>query len=147
MASQKTQSQDVLFYVLNSTSQDEREAFVCKLINTIYQKDRLCDVRFASLDDARRFDRKLWDWKPTAFIPHAVQKEYKAPIQLYAEAIQTINEDVLINLHPEFPECFQQYQRTIEVLDQSAFLLQMGRERWKAYKAQGIEPTVHKIGF
>ena len=142
-----SESQDVIFYVLNSTTTEEREAFVCKLLNTIYGKDRLCDVRFANLEDAKRFDRKLWSWKPQSFIPHAVQGEVKAPIQLFAEQISHSCDDVLINLHPDFPVQFRKYNRTIEVLDQSAFLLQMGRERWKNYKHQGIEPTTHKIGF
>jgi len=140
---------DVLFYVLNSDTAEAREAFVCKLINTIYKKQRKSVVRFGSTDEVNRFDRQLWAWKPTAFLPHAIEQQYPAPIQLFSEKPNPnkLDKDVLINLHPEFPEFFGEYQRTIEVLDQSAYLLQMGRERWKAYRKSGIEPTIHKIGF
>ena len=144
--SQEPQAPDLLFYVLNSDSQEAREAFVCKLLNKIYGENRDCDVRFANLDDAKRFDVKLWNWKPAAFIPHALEGNTPAPIQLYGQT-QPAGKDVLVNLHPEFPEFFGGYQRTIEVLDQSAYLLKMGRERWKAYKQHGFEPIVHKIGF
>lgn len=143
----ESSQQDVLFYVLNSDTQEAREAFVCKLLNKIYSQQRPTDVRFANMDDTKRFDRRLWDWQPQAFIPHAIENAMPAMIQLYSDQCQPAGNDVFINLHPEFPSFFTHYQRTIEVLDQSAHLLQMGRERWKAYKQQGIEPTVHKIGF
>lgn len=153
----RASEQDVLFYVLNSDDPETREKFVCKLLHTIYQKQRLCDVRLANESDAKRFDRQLWAWKPEAFIPHGVAQQTPAPIQLYwspptktgASQSSTANptHDVLINLHPEFPSFFNQYQRTIEVLDQSAYLLKMGRERFRAYRQQNLEPTVHKIGF
>ncbi|WP_319380083.1 DNA polymerase III subunit chi [Thiomicrorhabdus sp.] len=141
-----SEQQDVLFYVLNSHLPQEREAFLHRLINKIWQERRHCDVRFESVDDARRYDLALWDAKPQSFIPHGLGK-HPAPIRLYNDNIADPCGDVLINLHPEFFEHFKDYRRTIEVLDQSEYLIQMGRERWKAYKQRNIEPTVHKIGF
>ncbi|BCN92716.1 hypothetical protein THMIRHAM_05010 [Thiomicrorhabdus immobilis] len=145
--SEPIQNPDVLFYVLNSTEPAEREAFLSKLLNTIWKQQRQCDVRFANQQDAKRYDLTLWGAKPQSFIHHGLEWNVSAPIQLYGEKITKTCNDVLINLHPEFPEIHSQYQRTIEVLDQSDYLIKMGRERWKAYKQAGIEPTVHKIGF
>ncbi|MBF6057254.1 MULTISPECIES: DNA polymerase III subunit chi [Thiomicrorhabdus] len=138
--------QDVLFYVLNSHLPQEREAFLHKLVNKIWQERRQCDVRFETLDDARRYDLALWDFKPQSFIPHGIGKHHSS-IRLYDGNIAESRGDVLINLHPQFFDNFKLYRRTIEVLDQSEYLIQMGRERWKAYKQHGIQPTVHKIGF
>lgn len=143
----KLATPDVLFYVLNSTTPTEREAFLSRLLNTIWKQQRQCDVRFASQQEAQRYDLTLWDAKPESFIHHAVEKAVAAPIQLYGAEIAAGCNDVLINLHPEFPQMHSNYQRTIEILDQSDYLIKMGRERWKAYKQAGIEPTVHKIGF
>lgn len=140
-------SQDVLFYVLNSTEPEKRERFLSKLLNKIQQEHRRCDVRFENEQEAQRYDLTLWDYTPQSFIVHSVMNEFPAPIQLYGETIAKPCRDVLVNLHPKFPQQFQHYQRTIEILDQTDYLVQMGRERYKAYKAQGIEPTVHKIGF
>lgn len=138
---------DVVFYVLNSHTPQEREAFLSKLLNTIWKQKRQVDVRFAELQDAQRYDLTLWNFKPESFIHHAVEANIPAPIQLYGATITRPCQDVLINLHPEFPELHPQYQRTIEILDQSEYLIQMGRERWKKYKQAKLEPTVHKIGF
>lgn len=140
-------SKDVLFYVLNSSDPKSREQFLNKLLKKIWSEKRLCDVRFDSEQDALRYDLALWNAHPTSFIPHGVAKQVPASIQLYGEQIERPTRDVLVNLHPEFPTVFEQYQRTIEILDQSDYLIQMGRERWKAYKAKGLAPTVHKIGF
>jgi DNA polymerase-3 subunit chi len=138
---------DVLFYVLNSTDTPAREAFLSKLLKKINREKRLCDVRFDTEDNALRYDLTLWNIEPHSFIAHSVQRQTPAPIQLYGADIAQPCQDVLINLHPEFFAQFGGYQRTIEILDQSDYLVKMGRERYRAYKQQGIEPTVHKIGF
>jgi DNA polymerase-3 subunit chi len=138
---------DVLFYILNSTDSASREAFVCKLINKIYQQGRHCDVRFADQQEAQRFELTLWNWKAESFIPHAIQRQVPAPVQLYSGQIDKPCADVLINLHPDFSEQYNDYQRTIEIVDQSEFLVQKGRQRYKDYGARNLQPTVHKIGF
>lgn len=147
VTSLESASKDVLFYVLNSSDPLSREVFLNKLLKKIWAEKRRCDVRFESEQDALRYDLTLWNAQPQSFIPHSVDKQVPASIQLYGEQIAKPSRDVLINLHPEFPSLFEQYQRTIEILDQSDYLIKMGRERWKVYKAKGIEATVHKIGF
>lgn len=138
---------DVLFYVLNSTKPDKRERFLSKLLKKILSENRQCDVRFENAQEAQRYDLTLWDYQPHSFIIHSVENSMPAPIQLHGKQISKPCKDVLVNLHPEFPEMFSGYKRTIEILDQTEYLVEMGRERWRAYKAQGLEPTVHKIGF
>ena len=138
---------DVLFYVLNSTEPSEREAFLSKLLQKIHKEQRCADVRFPSLQEAQRYDLTLWNFKPESFIPHAIENAQKASIQLHGEHISELGKDVLINVHPEFPEIHTHYQRTIEILDQSDYLVKMGRERWKIYVKAGITPTLHKLGF
>jgi DNA polymerase-3 subunit chi len=138
---------ELVFYVLNSSSFQEREAFLIKLLNKAQQQTRQVDVRFAQQQDAQRFDQKLWCEPSHSYIPHGLVNNIAAPIQLYGEQITHPCKDVLINLHPEFYDNFKQYQRTIELLDQSEELIEKGRERWRQYIALGLTPTVHKIGF
>ena len=145
--SDSSQTADVLFYVLNSTEPAKREQFLSKLLKKIQSEQRHCDVRFENEQEAKRYDLTLWDYQPQSFIIHSLENALPAPIQLYGEQIQKPCQDVLVNLHPEFPTLFSGYKRTIEILDQTEYLVQMGRERWKAYKAKGLEPKVHKIGF
>lgn len=145
MAVASSVEKDVIFYVLGTDTAQQREAFIAKLVNKIHQEKRLCDIRFSSEEEMNRFDLSLWHYKPEAFIPHSIQQTVQAPIQLWADQVTTPCEDVLLNVHPDFPQSFQRYNRTIEVLDQTEHLIQMGRERWKAYRNVGLEPIVHKI--
>lgn len=140
-----TQTSDVLFYVLPSKEAEAREHFIAKLVNKIYQEARQCDIRMDTSDAMQRLDTRLWDFKPHSFIPHAVEQEMPAPIQLWVADIPQPGSDVLLNIHPSFPDNFTRYQRTIEVLDQSEALIQRGRERWKQYKSQGFDPVVHQL--
>ncbi|UQB42731.1 DNA polymerase III subunit chi [Thiomicrospira microaerophila] len=138
---------ELVFYVLNSSSFNEREAFLVKLLNKAQQQARQVDVRFVQLQDAQRFDQKLWCEPPHSYIPHGVEQNIDAPIQLYGDQIIHPCKDVLINLHPDFYDGFKAYQRIIELLDQSDELIEKGRQRWRQYKSLGLEPVVHKIGF
>lgn len=139
--------QDVVFYVLNSSDPAQRERFLAKLLAKTQQQQRRVDVRFAQEQDAHRFDQTLWAQPAHAYLPHGVAHNFNAPIQLFADAIPKPCQDVLINLHPEFYSGFQDYQRTIELLDQSEALIEKGRQRYRQYKGFGFEPQVHKIGF
>lgn len=141
----QSNSQDVLFYVLESTETAQRDAFITKLVNKIYSENRLCDIRCGDDQETQRLDIALWQFRPEAFIPHAIALEVSAPIQLWVQRVSEPCEDVLLNLHTDFAEDFKQYTRTLEVLDQSEALIERGRERWRQYKALGIEPTIHKI--
>ena len=138
-------SQDVLFYVLNSSDLASRERFLTKLLLKTQQQKRRVDVRFTQRQDAERFDQTLWAQPPHGYLPHAVELALPAPIQLFGAQISRGCQDVLINLHPDFYPEFQNYQRTIELLDQSVELIEKGRQRWREYKQQGFEPTLHKI--
>ena len=138
--------QDVLFYVLNSDDPHTLDQFVAKLCQKILSEQRQCDIRLADEMTMERLNRTLWAFKPESFLPHSIQNQCPAPIQLWTEKIAQPKKDVLLNLHPDFPVLHPQYQRTIEVLDQSAALIERGRHRWRQYKQAGFEPIVHKIG-
>ncbi|MDY0135541.1 MAG: DNA polymerase III subunit chi [Thiomicrospira sp.] len=139
-------TQDVLFYVLASSDARSRELFLIKLLSKALKQQRRIDVRFAHPQDAQRFDQTLWTTPEHSYFPHAFEHQVDAPIQLFGAQISSPCNDVLINLHPDFFDQFNRYQRTIEVLDQSVELIEKGRLRWRQYKQQGIEPTLHKLG-
>lgn len=136
---------DVLFYVLATQDAASRQAFIAKLVNKIWQQRRHCDICCQHQAELSALDEAIWQFKSEAFIPHAIALSYPAPIQLWSESVVTPCQDVLLNGHPDFPQNFQNYQRAIEVLDQSPELIQRGRERWKKYQSLGFDPVLHKI--
>ena len=139
-------NQDVLFYVLASNDELSRDNFISKLVNKINTEQRQADIRLSSEHDCIRLEQAIWNYKPSSFIANSIAGQTQAPIQLWDKQIQSPCLDVLLNLHTEFFTEFKQYRRTIEVLDQSEGLIKMARLRWKQYQAEGINPTIHKIG-
>lgn len=138
-------TKDVLFYVLNSSDPKSLEQFLIKLLIRTQKDKRKVDVRFGDLNQATRFDQVLWNFQAESYLPHGLNNQIAAPIQLFGSEIKQASNDVLINLNPEFFAGFSNYQRTIEVLDQSQELIEKGRQRWREYKQAGFEPTVHKV--
>lgn len=138
---------EVVFYILNSNDDAAKDHFTCKLLNKIYSEQRQADLLCMDDQQAQRLDLNLWAFKPQAFIPHAIAHQMPAPIQIFADQVESSCQDVLLNLHSQLPSDWQSYQRVIEVLDQSPELIQLGRDRFKYYRSLEIEPTVHKIGF
>jgi len=136
---------EVVFYILNSSDPAAKDQFTHKLMQKIHKEQRQADMLFVSENDAQRYDLALWNFKPEAFIPHAYQLEVASPIQIYANRVIQPCHDILINLHTDFQTNFQHYKRVIEILDQTQTLIERGRERFKQYRAEGIEPTVHKL--
>ncbi len=137
--------QDVLFYVLQSNDQLSRDNFVTKLINKINNEQRKVDICLSSTDDCLRLEQAIWSYKPQSFIANSIAKSSTSPVQLWDKKVAQPCLDVLLNLHTNFPDNFLKYNRAIEILDQSEELIEMGRNRWKQYKQQGIEPTLIKI--
>ena len=138
---------EVVFYILNSAEISARELFMSKLLKKILSEQRRADVVFETQADAQRYDLNLWQFQPQSFIPHSLAHAEKAPIQLYHEPPTLPCHDILLNHQTQFPKAFDRYQRTIEILDQTPHLIDMGRQRFKHYRQLGIEPQVHKIGF
>ena len=51
----------------------------------------------------------------------------------------------IVNLAAAAPPGVERAQRVIEIIDAEPARRQAGRERFKQYRAMGIEPTTHKV--
>jgi DNA polymerase-3 subunit chi len=52
---------------------------------------------------------------------------------------------VLVNLKASLPAGFEAFARVIEVVTLEESDRQQARERWRQYRAQGIEPQRHDL--
>jgi len=136
----------VVFHVLQTDAPRHRLRHLIRLLETLWQAGRSCDVRLPSEQAAHTLDRQLWQYRPDAFLPHALGGETPAaPIRLWAADVPA-DGDILINLHPQLPERFKGYKLTLELLDQSPELIDRGRTRYRSYRADhAITPDVLKL--
>lgn len=102
-----------------------------------------------------RLDQMLWTFEPSEFIPHARLRAGQAieprlartPIWLAESPADAGPRDVLVNLGPQAlataatgsASC----PRVIEIVADEPDEAEAGRERWRQYKAAGLNPRNH----
>ena len=120
----------------------------CRLVRKIHQAGHRilvwCDdpVRLAE------FDRLLWSFSDSDFIPHVAAGDLLAPhtpVLLSSEAPETPHHEVIVNLGDRTPPTFSRFDRLIEIVSDDDADLQRGRERYRFYRDRGYPLQNHDV--
>ncbi|HEU0230600.1 MAG TPA: DNA polymerase III subunit chi [Burkholderiaceae bacterium] len=99
-----------------------------------------------------RFDRLLWGFEPTAFVPHVRTGdplEADTPVVLASSlplpgatpesTVGAPGDDApwLLNLDPEVPPRVEQFARVLEIVSSHDADKQAARQRWRHYESSG----------
>lgn len=130
----------------------ERQGHACRLLRKAYQKGAQV-VAVVDPEALDALDAALWTMSGGEFIPHArpgdaPAVQSRSPIVLATEvppAADVPPGRVLLNLRDAFPAGFEAFARVIEVVTPDAADRQHARERWRQYRALGIEPQRHDL--
>lgn len=136
------------FYILDAAEPAARERFACRLIEKAYKLDHKVYALTDDDDQAKKLDDLLWAFRKGSFVPHALANDTAAtesPVVVGLATTTPDNCDLLVNLGADAPDCINRFGRIIEVVDASEPGRASGRQRFSAYKAQGLEPEVHNI--
>jgi len=126
-------------------------AYACRLARKVYGSGTRA-VFYAGHESTRdAFDRLLWTFSATDFIPHCRVDSPLAdvtPIHIAGpdDADACKHHALLVNLDREQPDCFSRFERMIEVVEAEAMDLEAGRRRWKFYKDRGYPLVRHDLG-
>ncbi len=99
----------------------------------------------------RKFDRLLWQFEATAFVPHVMSDDPLAdrtPVLLEAQApsSELAREGVwLLNLDTECPPGADQFERILEIVSNHPDDKAAARQRWRTYQETGFEVRGHDI--
>ena len=96
---------------------------------------------------AEELDDLLWSFDPDAYIPHQIagsdEDEEEALVLIAAPGQDTADRALVINLRDAaVPDGFE---RVLEVVPADPAAREPLRERWKQYRARGIEPAKHDM--
>ena len=137
------------FYVLDQASPDARLHFACRLVEKAMKLKHRVHALTADEPQARTLDELLWTFRDESFVPHAIgQREGDAAVPVtigFDPADAPDSSEVLINLCPVVPACFDGFQRVVEIIDASEDSRREGRERFKFYRDNGFDPQTHRI--
>jgi len=137
------------FYVSEDAGEGARLRLACRLAEKAYLANQKVLV---FCDDAAllpRFDELLWTFGDGTFVPHDVianeDDVCDAPVALTSGPLPAEPGDVLINLGSAVPPFASRFARVAEFLDGRPEIRAAGRERFKTYRNQSIEPQTHKV--
>jgi DNA polymerase-3 subunit chi len=132
------------FYVQAS----DRLQIACRLVVKAYAaKNR---VLVYSPDDtiARALDRLLWTTPAIGFVPHCMAHHPLAadtPVLISREGDAPGHDDVLLNLHHEWPPFFPRFQRLLEIVGPDEEDKSAARARFRAYRDRGYPIHTHDL--
>lgn len=127
---------------------EDKLRFACRLAAKAHsQSTRLVvySPERAMLDE---FDRALWTFQATGFVPHcfvdaAIADE--TPVILATAGDALPHHDVLLNLSDEWPPFFASFERLLEVVGSDEADKEKARERYVFYKKRGYDIKVNEV--
>jgi DNA polymerase-3 subunit chi len=138
------------FHVLSGGEPRERLKYACRVVEKAYLGDQRVLVWLDTPAELAEFDELLWNFADRSFVPHevlATEPDWdEAPVWLGGTRPTQSDCDVLVNLAVSVPAAAERARRVIEIIDADADRRRLGRERFRAYRARGIEPATHTIG-
>jgi DNA polymerase-3 subunit chi len=136
------------FYVSADAGPDVRLRLACRVAEKAYLAKQKVVVLLDDPDALRRFDELLWTFGDGSFVPHDLVTQSavcEAPVALTTGPLPVEHADVLLNLSGAVPPFFERFARVAEFLDARPEVRAAGRERFKSYRAQAIEPQTHNV--
>jgi len=143
------------FYILEAAEPASRLHFACRLTEKAYGMSTGVYAHTETPAEARRLDDMLWTFRQGSFVPHQLltndtgdgsEENVRAPVSIGSGSENESKGDLLINLTDDLPEFATGFRRVAEIISGSEAAQEAGRERFRQYRAMGLEPETHRIG-
>ncbi|KRB98836.1 DNA polymerase III chi subunit, HolC [compost metagenome] len=127
----------------------DRLGYACRLLRKAYLRKARLFV-WVSEGDLTRLDAALWTMGSGEFVPHCRADDSdllksRSPIQLGHRLPDDRGAFILVNLRHDMPDDPAAFSRIIEVVTLDEADRAPARERWRQYKALGLEPQRHDL--
>jgi DNA polymerase-3 subunit chi len=127
---------------------DDKLRFACRLAAKAYDQATRLVVYTADPHALGAFDKALWTFQSTRFVPHAFAGTAIAaetPVILASSGENLPHHDVLLNLADEWPPFFASFERLLEIVATDDADKAKARERYAFYKKRGYDIKVNNI--
>jgi DNA polymerase III subunit chi len=127
---------------------DDKQRLGCRLAAKAYAKAGKLVVYSPDAKVLADFDRALWEFQATGFLPHCFADSPLAaetPIILTASGDALPHHDVLLNLADEWPPFFASFERLLEIVATDDVDKERARERYSFYKKRGYNIQVNDV--
>lgn len=133
---------EVWFYLLPDALAQTQQAFIVKFCETAYRRGRRAVIFCNNAQEATQLDNAIWEEsKPESFIPHSINHQCTAPLQLIYNDFPNEG-DILLNLTAQ-RLTVTGYQRIVEIVNPEN--REASRDRWRHYQQLGLTPELKPI--
>lgn len=135
----------------------DRLTYACRLLRkalrSATQQAKPGVAVLAPLATLSRFDRALWTFEATEFLPHVLlpnsvtpqANHLHTPVWLVEQADRAAHLNLLLHLGDEPAVGFESFGRMVEIVSTHPDERDAARTRWKHYKARGYDIQKHEV--
>ncbi|HSN20906.1 MAG TPA: DNA polymerase III subunit chi [Usitatibacter sp.] len=127
---------------------DDKLRFACRLAAKAYEQSSRVVVYTPDAELLARFDRDLWTFQSTRFVPHChagTGLAPETPVILATSGEHLPHNDVLLNLADEWPPFFASFERLLEIVATDEEDKARARNRYAFYRKRGYDIKVNAI--
>jgi DNA polymerase-3 subunit chi len=127
---------------------DDKLKFACRLASRVYDKPSRLVVYSDDRALLAEFDRALWTFQATRFVPHCFVESRAAaetPVILATSGDALPHHEVLLNLSKEWPPFFSTFERLLEIVATDEEDKAAARKRYSFYRERGYDINVNDI--
>ena len=127
---------------------EDKLRYACRLAATVAERDNRLVVFAPDEGLLTSFDRLLWTYQSTRFVPHCRATDAIAaetPVGLASGDESLPHHDVLLNLGTEWPPFFASFERLLEIVGNDEEDKAHARNRFVFYRKRGYEINVNAI--
>ena len=136
------------FYVLKSSTAQQRWTFACRLTEKAYLRDLKVVLLGDTLAEVEAIDALLWTFSERSFVPHDIHRgrpSGAAAVQLTQDLDSMGSADLLVNVSTRLPARLDRFARVAEIIDADDERRRLGRERFKAYRELKLAVETHQL--
>ncbi|SDY21315.1 DNA polymerase III subunit chi [Nitrosomonas halophila] len=132
------------------TGAPDRLLIACRLCAKAVQQGLRTLVLVSDASLADQFDKLLWTFSPTSFVPHCRAGDQLAAMTpvILSDYRTLVAEgsgfDVLVNLDEAVPPACEQFSRIVEIVDEASDK-KIARQRYRFYQEQGHAVRHHRL--
>ena len=127
---------------------EDKLRFACRLAATAFERSSQLVVYSPQREVLADFDRSLWTFQATRFVPHVFAESGLAaetPVLLATSGDALPHHDVLLNLGDEWPPFFASFERLLEIVSADEADKERARGRYAFYRKRGYDIHVNDI--
>ncbi len=138
------------FYILARSTQRDKDQYACRIADLAHGRGLKVYMQTDDAAHAEALDKTLWTFSQGSFVPHAICDSQacdaeRYPVQIGVGDAPDGCRDILISLKREAPADYARFGRVAELILDEAADKSSGRERFRFYRTNGIEPNTHKV--